>query len=304
MVLRVTQGMIQSQLLSNISNNVKRMSVSQNQLSTGRKINKPSDDPVGITYALRYRSEISINDQYQRNIDAAKSAVDHTDTVLSQINDVMQRAKELTVQGLNGTNPQSALDAIGIEMGQLYETAVGLGNDQLNGKYTFNGQFTDKQPYSIATASVDVPDDQKINYQVSAGITIPINQTGNDVFGAPGNNDNLFKILKGLQDAFSPSPPGTPANLTVAKGLMIDLSKRFDNFQTVRSEVGARANRIDLMDNRLKDLDVNLTDLSSKTEDADMAETITKLKTDENVYQASLSTGAKIIQPSLIDFLR
>ncbi|WP_082588238.1 flagellar hook-associated protein FlgL [Paenibacillus sp. Soil724D2] len=304
MVLRVTQGMIQSQLLSNISNNVKRMSVSQNQLSTGRKINKPSDDPVGITYALRYRSEISINDQYQRNIDAAKSSVDHTDTVLSEINDVIQRAQELTVQGLNGTNPQSALDAIGVEMGQLYETAVGLGNDQLNGKYTFNGQFTDKQPYSIATASSDIPDDQKISYQVSAGITIPINQTGNEVFGAPGNNDNLFKILKGLKDAFSPSPPGTPANLTVAKGLMTDLSKRFDNFQTVRSEVGARANRIDLMDNRLKDLDVNLTDLSSKTEDADMAETITKLKTDENVYQASLSTGAKIIQPSLIDFLR
>ncbi|MDQ0891967.1 flagellar hook-associated protein 3 FlgL [Paenibacillus sp. V4I9] len=308
MVLRVTQGMIQSQLLSNISNNVKRMSVSQNQLATGRKINKPSDDPVGITYALRYRSEISINDQYQRNIDAAKSAVDHTDTVLSQINDVMQKAKELTVQGLNGTNPQSALDAIGIEMGQLYETAVGLGNDQLNGKYTFNGQFTDKQPYNVATASSDQTDDQKINFQVSAGISIPINQTGNEVFGAPDtvanpNNDNLFKILKGLQNAFSPTPPAT-ANLAVAKNLLSDLTNRFDKFLTVRSEVGARANRIDLMDNRIKDLDVNLTELSSKTEDADMAETITKLKTDENVYQASLSTGAKIIQPSLIDFLR
>ncbi|MDQ0872150.1 flagellar hook-associated protein 3 FlgL [Paenibacillus sp. V4I3] len=308
MVLRVTQGMIQSQLLSNISNNVKRMSESQNQLSTGKKLNKPSDDPVGISYALRYRSEISINEQYQRNIDAAKSAVDHTDTVLSQINDVIQRAQELTVQGLNGTNPQTALDAIGIEMGQLYETAVGLGNDQLNGKYTFNGQFTDKQPYSTATASSDQTDDQKINYQISAGITISVNQTGTDVFGAADtatspNNDNLFKILKGLQNAFSPTPPAT-ANMAAARQLMTDLSKRFDKFLQVRSEVGARSNRIDLMDNRLKDLDVNLTDLSSKTEDADMAETITKLKTDENVYQASLSTGAKIIQPSLIDFLR
>lgn len=308
MVLRVTQGMIQSQLLSNISNNVKRMSESQNQLSTGKKINKPSDDPVGISYALRYRSEISINEQYQRNIDAAKSAVDHTDTVLSQINEVMQRAQELTVQGINGTNPQSALDAIGIEIGQLYETAVSLGNDQYNGKYTFNGQFTDVQPYTPATASSVRTDDAKIQYQLSAGITIPINQTGNDVFGAADtvanpNKDNLFSILKGLQNAFSPTPPAT-ADMAAARSLMTDLTNRFDNFLGVQSEVGALANRIDLMDNRLKDLDVNLNDLSSKTEDADMAETITKLKTDENVYQASLSTGAKIIQPSLIDFLR
>lgn len=301
MPLRVTQGMMSAQLLRNITNNVRTMSGHENQLSTGRKINKPSDDPVGITYALRYRSEIAMNDQYQRNIDSAKSAIEHTDSILGQINEVLQRANELTVRGLNGTNPQEALKAIGAEMGQLYQEAVVLGNDQFNGKYTFNGQLTDQKPYDAAIAPNQNTDTQKINYQFAAGVTIPVNTTGNDVFGKggpSGDPDNLFSVLKGLQAAF------TTGDRTTASDLLGKLNSRFNTFLQVRSEVGARSNRVDLMDNRLKDLGLNLDELSGKTEDADMAEVITKLKLDENVYQASLSSGSKIIQPSLVDYLR
>lgn len=295
MPLRVTQSMMSAQLLRNITNNVARMNDHENQLSTGRKINKPSDDPVGITYALRYRSEIAMNEQYQRNIDAAHAYVDHTDTVLSNINDILQRANELTVKGINGTNPQSALDAIAKEMEQLYNEAINLGNDRLNGKYIFNGQTTDLKPYTDGTESSD---DGKIKLQFAAGVSADINVTGNEVFGEGTEDDNMFGVLKGLQNAFA------SGDQNAATGLLDKLKNRFDKFLQVRSEVGARANRIDLMDNRLKDLGLNLEDLSGKTEDADMAEVITRLKLDENVYQASLSTGAKIIQPSLLDYIR
>ncbi|MBB3069091.1 flagellar hook-associated protein 3 FlgL [Paenibacillus baekrokdamisoli] len=282
------------------------MDTNQNILSTGKKINRPSDDPVGITYALRYRSELSINEQYQKNIDSAKSFVDHTDTVLSQLSDILQRATELTTQGVNGTNPRTALNAIAQEMGQIYEQAVAIGNDKLSGKSIFNGQITNKDPYTSAGAATEQTDTQKISYQFSAGITIPINVTGDEVFGAANpappaaatTPDNLFSVLSGLQNAFA------TGNQAQAKILMGQLSSRLDKVLDVRAEVGARSNRIDLMDSRLKDLTQNITELDSKTEDADMAETITKLKEDENVYQASLSVGAKIIQPSLLDYLR
>jgi flagellar hook-associated protein 3 FlgL len=304
---RVTQSMMQTQLLSNINNNLSRLDHNQNVLSTGKKILKPADDPVGITYALRYRSELSINDQYKKNVDSAKSFVDHTDSVLGQINDLIQRANELTVQGLNGTNPQSALTAISQEIGQIYEQAVTLGNDQLNGKYIFNGQKTDVQPYTSAGAAAlpgpppvpgETSDDQTITYQFAAGVTIPINVTGKAVFGDGSDPDNLFTVLKGLQNAFA------NGQLSTAGTLLGQLQSRFSKLQDIRSEVGARSNRIDLLDNRLQDLNQNLTGLDSKTEDADMAETLIQLKADQNVYQASLSAGAKIIQPSLIDYLR
>lgn len=112
MTSRVTQGMMNNQLLRNISTNLSRINDNQNQLSTGRRINKPSDDPVGISFSLRYRSELSANEQFKSNADAAVSWLDYTDTTLNQANTVIQRVRELTVQATNGTNPQSALDAI------------------------------------------------------------------------------------------------------------------------------------------------------------------------------------------------
>ncbi len=98
MPLRVTQGMISSQLLRNVSTNLGRLSHLENQLSTARKINAPSDDPVGITFSLRYRSELSATDQFQRNVDAGASTLDFTDTMLGQAGDVLQRVRELAVK--------------------------------------------------------------------------------------------------------------------------------------------------------------------------------------------------------------
>jgi flagellar hook-associated protein 3 FlgL len=298
MGVRITQGMMHSQMLRNVNNNLNRMETNQNILSTGKKINKPSDDPVGITYALRYRSELSINEQYQKNVDAAVSQVDHTDTVVGQIGDLVQRANELVTKGISGTNPQSALNAIAEELGQIYEQAVTLGNDTLNGKYIFNGQKTDIKPYSSAGAPSETTDNGEIVSQFAAGVTIPLNVTGTEVFGQPADADNLFSVLKGLQNAFS------AGNQATATSLYTQLGSRISKVLEVRSEVGARANRLDLINNRIKDLDLNLNSLDALTEDADIADTITKLKSDESVYQASLSVSAKIIQPSLMDYLR
>lgn len=303
MALRITQGMMHSQLLRNINNNVSKLDNYQTMQSTGRKINKPSDDAVGITYALRYRSELSMNEQYQKNLDMAESLVEHTDTTLGQIGDVILRVKELTVQGLNGTNEGSPMSAIGKELRQLYDQIVTLGNDHLNGRYIFNGQQTDQKPYTATTPGTDSADTLVTNYKFSAGVMIPINVTGNEVFGPPTGSaedqgDNLFTVIKGLADAFDAS------DATTARPLLEKLEQRFQKVLDVRSDVGARANRIELLNNRLQDLDLNLNELSGKTEDADMSEVIMNLKMAENVYQASLSAGAKVIQPSLLDFLR
>ncbi|MNC26434.1 flagellar hook-associated protein FlgL [compost metagenome] len=127
------------------------------------------------------------------------------------------------------------------------------------------------------------------------GVEAPINITGNEAFGT--GSSSLFSIVKGLKDAFS------SGDQTTATQLFDDLKTGMENFSQVRSEVGARSNRITLMENRLSDLALSLEGLTSKVEDADVAEVITKLQTDQSVYQASLSTGAKIIQRTLVDYL-
>lgn len=307
MVGRVTQGTITNQLLRNIGHNLRQMSGIQEKMSTGRNINRPSDDPVGITYALRYRSDLSINERYQDNVDSAISWLDYNDTMLSQVGDIIKRVKELAVQGSNGTNPQVALDNIAGEMKQLKEQVLDIANSQFKGKYVFNGQFTDKVTYDPATNPANViTDTGNIDYMISSGIQLDVNLKGNDVFGYPptgvtapkNEDDNLFHVIDQMVTALQAgNQAGVGAQIS-------SLESRMDKVLTQQAEIGARVNRVELMEQRLADLNLNLTSLQSKTEDADMEELIIKAKVNESVYQASLSVGAKVIMPTLVDFLR
>ncbi|HTG68687.1 MAG TPA: flagellar hook-associated protein FlgL [Candidatus Udaeobacter sp.] len=319
MSFRVTQSMMNTQMLRNITNNLGRMNNMQNQLSTGMRINKPSDDPVGITFALRYRSELDSNDQYTDNVGSALSLLQYTDTTIGQAGDVMQRARELLVQGANGTVDQTSLAAIKTEISQLYNQMVEIGNTQFNGKQIFNGEQTGVKPYPaltleqaadpLATPPVYkayhvASDKGTIKYELSAGMSIAINMAGSEVFGEPVvsdtdiTSDNAFQLLRRAHDMLAAGDQDGISDL------LGQIDTRMDKLLTKRAEIGARINRVELIQNRLNDININLQTVKSKTEDADMAQVITNMKTEENVYQASLSVGAQIIRPSLVDFLR
>ncbi|TXK80951.1 flagellar hook-associated protein FlgL [Paenibacillus sp. N3.4] len=298
MALRVTQGMLNTQLLRNLNGNMTRMDKLQDQLSTGRKINKPSDDPVGISSSMRYRSELGVNDQYQRNVDATVSFLDYSDTTLGQMGQVMQRGRELAVEASNGTNPSESLNAIKTEIDQLYNQLTNIGNSQFNGKYVFNGQITDKAPFPDPNDAANaVTDNGEIKFEIGAGVQIAMNKTATDIFGKSGDKNNVFQIFKDLSVALS---TGNSKEIQDSIGKM---DERMSIVLAARSDIGAKTNRIQLAEDRLKDIGINLQSLQSKTEDADMSIVITNLKMEENVYQASLSAGSKVIVPTLVDFL-
>ncbi|WP_127549073.1 flagellar hook-associated protein FlgL [Paenibacillus amylolyticus] len=306
--MRITNNMLSSQLLLNLNRNAQQMNNTQTQMASGMKINKPSDDPVGITYSLRYRAELASNEQYQKNVDSATSWLDFNDTVMDQAGSIVQRLRELTVQASTGTNPQSALDSVKEEVNQLKEQLIDVANSKLNGKYVFNGETYDIKPYQFTkdengssdttdAASV-LTDTGKINFIVGESVQLPINVTGNEAFGNDQEDDNLFVVLNTIIQALS---DGDQKELSNQLG---SIDSRMDKMLAIRSEIGAKTNRIELMMGRLDDLGVNLTDLQAKVEDADYAELIMKSKIQENIYNASLSAGSKIISPSLVDFLR
>ncbi|WP_206109441.1 flagellar hook-associated protein FlgL [Paenibacillus apii] len=305
-MLRVTSNMMNSQLLLNLNRNARTMNDTQLQLSSGRKINKPSDDPVGITYSLRYRAELSSNEQYTKNVDSALSWLDYNDTVLGQAGDVVQRLRELTVQASTGSNPQSALDSINQEVLQLKEQLVDIANSKLNGKYIFNGEQYNTKPYDFAKGAdgtYDVSqnittDSGQIQYIVGEGVQMPINMTGNDVFGHTGDADNIFTIINNISNSL------TSGDLTGVSSQLDKIDTRVETILSSRAEIGAKTNRVELMRDRLGDLNINLTDLQAKTEDADYEGLIMQSKIQENIYNASLSVGAKIISTSLVDFIR
>jgi flagellar hook-associated protein 3 len=297
--MRVTNNMLVMNFMSDYNSNLERLQKDQNMLSTGKKVSKPSDDPVAVANILKIKTEIARNDAYTKNTDDAKSWLSLTDTALGQIGDLLQSARDLAVQGSNGTLTQSDMQSIAAQVDQIKQQLIQVGNTQYNGRYIFAGYKTDTKPFSATNRYEG--DDGVIQFEIGAGgNTLQVNVTGDKVFDVDVTSatSQLLNVMDNLSNALKSGDNQTVSNI------IGDIDNQLANVLAIRADVGAKSNRIDLTANRLSSDNYNFTALLSKNQDADIAQVITNLKMDENVYRASLASGAMIIQPSLVDFLR
>lgn len=302
MAIRVTGGMMQTRLLNNLNTNLNNLNDLQEQTSTGLKLNRPSDDPSGITYSLRYRSELAYNDQYQSNSELAVSWLNATDSALDEMNEIYTRINELGIQASTETTEQTGLDSIKEELNELKNQLLDIGNTKLNGKYIFNGENFETAPYDSEAAGFDAAsvttDSSSVQYTISSGVTMGVNISGNDIFGEAGSSDNIFTIIDNMTAAID------SGDYEAINTELSNLSDAQSNVSTARSLVGARTNRVELVQSRLETLYTNLTELQSNVEDADYAEVLIKSSSAQSVYEASLSVGSNLLSVSLIDFLK
>lgn len=296
--MRVTQSMLASNSLRNLSKSYSNMGKYQDQLATGKKISRPSDDPVVAIKGMFYRTNLTEVEQYKRNLNEAYTWMENSEAGIEQATQVIQRIRELTVQANNSTNSPEDLKAIGVEISQLKEDLMGVANTQVAGNYIFNGTQTKNPP--IPLDANGNPDFSQINstaynIEVSKGVQLKVNVDANNLF-----SQDLFDTLSALETNLLDGE-GTLEN---GDELLADLDKHIDSMLAERSELGARYNRLELVDSRLSDQEVIANRILSDNEDADIERVITDLTIQESIHRASLSVGARIIQPSLIDFLR
>lgn len=302
MTTRITQGMLNQNMLYNLQRNYSDMAKSQEQASTGKKISRPSDDPVTAVRGMFYRSSLNEIDQFKRNTNDGLSWMTATDEALDEVTSVIQRVRELTVQGQNGTNSPTDRYAIGSEIAQLKEHLGEIANTQMSGRYMFAGTDTNNPPFrtdpNLADSAMEFRNQNTGALELQVGQTnnVQINVSGTEVF----NNDGaggIFKLLDDIVANFQSPTSGTEDHLDKLDG-------QLDNVLKVRAELGARMNRMELSMSRVDGLEISTTQMLSKEEDVDIAKVIINLKAQENVQRAALSVGAQIIQPSLVDFLR
>lgn len=305
--MRITQSMMSSAMMSNLQKNYQRLDKYQEQMMTNRRLNRPSDDPVGVSSALHYRAEISSTTQFEENVEDATSWMEFTDSVLTETTSIIQRLSELAVQGGTDTVPSDARKNISLEVDQLYQQLVSLGNSQFKGKYIFNGERVDGRPYTddpgntVDQSNKYELDTGDVKYQIGAGIYISVNLSGDKVFGKYGDASSLFKVIDDFKTALADT---SASGTTALQNIIPRLQTSLENVIIAQAEVGGKQNRLEFTASRLSDLNLNYTSLQSTTEDADLASVITELKTAESVYQSSLDTMARIIRPSLLDFLK
>lgn len=296
--MRVTNNMLISNMMRNLNSTLKRMQRVHNQMSSGKRFSMPSEDPVGVARSLKLRADLNENRQFKKNAEDALSWLETTENALMQIKEVLQRVREQAVQGANGVLSPEDCQKIAEEVVQLRNQLVSIGNSTYAGKHVFAGYKTNQAPVGLnPDGSLNYAgDDGKIMYQVGVSDILQGNLTAQEIF-RPGGKD-MFKDMQDFIDALNIGDSGTV-------GSMIgDIDVHMENILAKVAEVGAKVNRMKLVVNRLEDDYLNFNKLLSQTEDADMAEVITRLKSEENVYMAALAGGARIIQPTLVDFLR
>ncbi len=292
--MRITFGMPQRHVLSDLQQVQQRLSDAQNQVSSGKRITKPSDDPLGAERATRLRSDLDANAAYRTSVDDAKSWLDATDTGLSSLNDIVQHVRELTVQAANGSTSPSARLSIKAQIDELAKEAKSTLNMAYDGRYLFSGTATDTPPYDLQSATPDAyqGDANAVVRQIGPNTSVQINVTADDALSG-------FLTTLGNISSHLAANDGTALSNDIA-----DVDTALDTVADKRAQVGAITNRVVAAGTRLDGLSDVTTKLLSDTEDADLPQALTDLSAQQTALQSALRGGASLIQQSLMDFLR
>jgi len=286
--------MIANNVLKNLSSNLTRLEKLQNQLSSGKKIIKPSDDPVSTSRLIELKSTLNADKQYSRNIDFLKTELNVADKALQDISSTLTRVKELAVRGANETLSEENRNAIAEEVDQLIDHLIQIGNTNVSGRYIFGGYKTSEAPLEKSGNAVLYKGDGNLrSVEVSNNVLINASPTGKSLFVDSG----MFDTLVLLRDAL------LGGNISQITETIDKIDAISDRVSSELSGLGARLSRVELTSDLLSEKYTKYADLLSKQEDIEIEEVVLKLYAQRNVYQASLISASRALQPSLINYL-
>jgi flagellar hook-associated protein 3 FlgL len=268
------------------------------RISTGKNVNRPSDDPIGLVDALGLKTALSQVGQYQRNGQKGEAWLNLGESVLSQTLDLVSRAQQITVQMASDTQDATTRSNAATEVGHLLDQAIALGNTELGGSYIFAGYKTHTTPFSkVTSGGVETAqyDGDTNNFEIPVGKdeTLTIGKNGQAVFMDSG----LFDVLGNLKKALEDNDGDTIRQ-------QIDQLKGAENHLNNQiADMGAKSNRLGTRQEILSSLNLQIEDQLSQVQDADYAKLTVDLNEKQLVYQAALMASVKVSQLSLMDYL-
>ncbi|MEI9479544.1 MAG: flagellar hook-associated protein FlgL [Deltaproteobacteria bacterium] len=268
------------------------------KIASGKRINRPSDDPIAVVNSMTLKTSLSQIEQYQRNIQNGMSWLNLRESALTGMNDLVTRAKEISVQMANDTQSADTRASAAIEIGELLDQAIALGNTELGGNYIFAGYRTKTTPFSktvvggIETAQYN-GDTNDFQLQIGKGETVVVGRNGQNAL----MDSNLFTTLGTLKKALEDN------DVTTVRQQLDQLEGVSDTLDSEVADTGAKANRLDMKASVFGQLALTLKEQLSNVEDADLAEMITLLNQKELAYQAAMMTSVRISELSILNYL-
>jgi flagellar hook-associated protein 3 FlgL len=292
--MRVTERSIATNVLTNLQGNITRIAGTQQQLSSGKLISKASDNPGGTVAAMQLRSDIARHEQYARNADDGIGWLGVADSTLGSVLEQVNRARDLVLQGMNtGAGGATAGVSLAGEVNEIQSAVLGLANTRYLDRPVFGG--TVNSTTAFTASGTYAGDTGTVLRSVGDNIQVRVDVDGQAAFGT--GPTQLFTVLT---DAVA-SLTTNPANLAT---VLDNLDVASAALRSAQSGVGARYNQLTQSRQASDDRANSLATQLSNIEDIDLPKTITDLHLRDTAYQAALAAAAKVIQPSLVDFLR
>jgi flagellar hook-associated protein 3 FlgL len=293
--------MLSKQSFNGLQTAMNRVAKVQEHLTTGRLINRPSDDPTGASSAMRIRSNVALREQYQRNATDAMGWLSQADSTLSSMGDQVRRAYEISLQGANsGSMGPDALRALATEVDQIREGMIDAANTQYLDRPVFGGVTNTGIAYNAA-GKVNDPTavtPTGVLRTVGDGAQVRVDVDARATFGDDSANDSVFDHLADLSAALK---AGDQVAIEASIAKLDGDGKRIT---TMQATVGARTNSVENAQAIAADGELTLRTALSEIENVDLAKATVDLNLQQVAYQAALGATARVIQPSLLDFLR
>ena len=316
--MRISNNMITNNYLYSLNNALERQSKTQEQLDDGKAIHRASDDPLKAIRALRFNTNLTMNEQYNRNVGDALSWMDTTDGVMQDMNDITSYARSLIIKAATPL-PDVGYAAIGKDLDGVINQMIRMGNTKIGDRYVFAGQKDDVQPFNVVQNNQGLV--ARVEYKGDNGKVTMVNQgglaevtrdsvniTGLEMFGdvvtvggsAPGESLSFLNDLINLRDSML---LGTPDQTYLSSTGLKQMDVGMERILSARTALGTRMATYTMTQNLLENHHGIIETDVAKNEDIDMAQVYVKHMAGRNTYEAALAVGAKIMQRSLVDFL-
>lgn len=298
MALRITQNQLSAQFTSDVNSIYTRLAKSQQQVSDGRRITKPSDDPFGTGQVMGFDTQLEDVRRYQANVSESISFLNAEDAALDTVTSALQKIREKALQAANGTNGVADRASIAAEIQQLKEVVRDGMNAQFGDTYLFGGTATNAPPYA-GPGNGYGGNANTMQRRVGLGQNIDINVSGESVLGvaAPPAPGNTFDIIDQLVIDIN---AGNTAGISTGTASIV---AQTDLALNERTRLGATASRLETLQTRLDLTEERLVAARSEVADVDAAEAYMKFQQQQTMYQAALAAGTRIMQTSILDFI-
>ena len=298
---RITNQMVSQEILSNVNRAEDALSRTEEELSSGRSINEPSDNPYGASLAVALNGQLSRLSDFTDNITDGTAWTQTAGSALQSIQQVVSTAQELAIQGGTGSSSQQDRNAIAGEVQSLIASVKSAANAQYNGQYVFAGSATSTQPYQTATGDTFQGNTGAVTRAILPG-TAPV-QVNADLSAVLGNG--AASGDGGLLDTLATITSDLQSGNTTALGStdLASLATNLNALAGVQATVGSTQDRLQQASTQIQTLQTNATSALSNDQDANLATTETTFSNEQAAFQAALQAGANIVQASLMNFL-